>query len=215
MSIQNRSRKWLLGLCASAVAVSLYTPKLYAGSDPHVGDVMMFGGNFCPRGWAEANGALLAISQFDALFSLYGTFYGGDGRTTFALPDLRGRAAMNRGSGPGLTPRQIGQKIGSQQFSVNGAQLGGHTHGATTTSTLHASSQAGEDSEPVGKVLADDGGDDIYNNETPDRTLNSAAVSSSTTVGAEGGNSISINSQQPHLGVRFCVALVGVYPSRN
>ncbi|MEE4207100.1 MAG: tail fiber protein [Erythrobacter sp.] len=82
--------------------------------EPFLGEIMMFGGNFCPRGWAKAEGQLLAISTNQALFSLYGTMYGGDGRTTFALPDLRGRAPVGQGQGPGLTRRAIGSKIGRE-----------------------------------------------------------------------------------------------------
>ena len=81
--------------------------------EPFIGQIIMFGGNFAPRGWAYCDGTLLPISQYSALFSILGTIYGGDGRTTFALPDLRGRVAMHPGSGPGLTPRSLGEKGGS------------------------------------------------------------------------------------------------------
>ncbi|NNE20986.1 MAG: phage tail protein [Rhizobiales bacterium] len=88
-------------------------------AEPFVGQIMMTGTNFCPRGWAEANGQLLAVPQNDALFSLFGTMYGGDGRTTFGLPDLRGRVAISKGDGPGLTPRRQGSRGGLEQVTAS------------------------------------------------------------------------------------------------
>ena len=89
-----------------------------ARAEPFLGQIMMTASNFCPRGWIEANGQLVAISQNTALFSLYGTMYGGDGRTTFGLPDLRGRVPIHKGTGPGLTPRQQGSKGGAEQVTA-------------------------------------------------------------------------------------------------
>ncbi len=96
--------------------------------DPFIGEIIMFGGNFAPRSWAFCDGQLLAISQYNALFSLFGTIYGGDGRTTFGLPDLRGRIPVHQGSGPGLTPRQIGTRSGSEQVTLTPQDLPSHTH---------------------------------------------------------------------------------------
>lgn len=97
-------------------------------ADPLLGEIMLFAGNFAPRGWALCNGQLLAISQNQALFSILGTTYGGDGRTTFALPDLRGRLPMHAGSGPGLTPRRLGEMGGAETRTLNINQLPAHTH---------------------------------------------------------------------------------------
>jgi len=99
-----------------------------SGIEPFIGEIAMFGGNFAPRGWAYCNGQLLAISNNDALFSLLGTIYGGDGRTTFALPDLRGRVPMHWGNGPGLSDYRIGQKSGSETTTLNVLQLPAHNH---------------------------------------------------------------------------------------
>ena len=96
--------------------------------------IWMFGGNFAPRGWAFCDGTLLPISQNSALFSLLGTTYGGDGRTTFGLPEMRGRVPMHAGNGPGLSPRQIGQRSGQEAVNLTGAQLGAHTHPAYNSS---------------------------------------------------------------------------------
>ena len=99
-------------------------------SEPFIGEIRIFGFNFAPRGWALCDGQLLPISQNSALFSLLGTIYGGDGRTTFALPDLRGRAALHEGTGPGLSPRQLGQRSGSETNTLTVNQLPPHTHQA-------------------------------------------------------------------------------------
>jgi microcystin-dependent protein len=96
--------------------------------DPFVGTIGIFGFNFAPRGWAQCNGQLLSIAQYSALFSLIGTYYGGDGRTTFALPDLRGRVPVNYGQGPGLSSYQIGQRGGAEQVSITIPNLPAHSH---------------------------------------------------------------------------------------
>ena len=97
-------------------------------AQPYIGEIRMFGGNFAPLGWAFCDGQLLAIAQNDALFSLIGTTYGGDGQSTFALPDLRGRIPIHQGQGPLLTPRQIGETGGSETVTLTPAQLPTHTH---------------------------------------------------------------------------------------
>jgi microcystin-dependent protein len=202
-------------MCTLAMCSALNTTPAAADSEPFIGDIMLFAGNFCPRGWANAEGQLLAVAQNDALFSLYGTMYGGDGRTTFGLPDLRGRIPVGDGSGPGLSDRPIGEKSGDERFIMNASTLGAHTHSAQTSSTLHASSAAGNSPEPDGKVLANDGGDDVYlSGEIPDVTMASDAANSTTTV-ASTGQSALIEAQQAYIGIRYCVALFGDYPSRN
>ena len=108
----------------------------------------MFAGNFAPRGHAFCDGQLLQINQNDALFSLFGTIYGGDGRTTFGVPDLRGRIPIHNGSGPGLTPRNIGAKSGSETQNLTGDQIPAHNH------ILTASTQAADDTNPAGNVTA-------------------------------------------------------------
>src|SRR5262245_26202423 len=99
-------------------------------SDPFIAEIKMFGGNFAPLGWATCDGQLLPISQYTALFSLLGTTYGGDGVTNFALPDLRGRVPMHPGQGPGLSPRTLGEKAGTETVTLTTAQLPAHNHAA-------------------------------------------------------------------------------------
>ena len=170
--------------------------------EPFLGQITAFGFNFPPRGWAQCDGQLLPISQYSALFSLLGTFYGGDGRTTFALPDLRGRAALHLGQGPGLSARNIGEKSGTETNTLNVNQLPSHTHtfappsssgpGTTDVATLNYPAQAEEDNY----------------DDTSDATMGSGATGST-------GNSQSVNNMQPYLVVNFCIALTGVFPSRN
>jgi len=110
-------------------------------SEPFVGEIRMFAGNFAPRGWAFCDGQLLAVSQNDALFSLLGTIYGGDGRTTFGLPDMRGRTPLHAGQGPGLSNRRLGAKAGAENVTLTVNQLPSHRHDWQATTAL-ASSQS-------------------------------------------------------------------------
>ena len=119
-------------------------------SEPYVGEIRMFAGNFAPRGWAFCDGQLLAVSQNDALFSLFGTIYGGDGRTTFGLPDLRGRIPLHQGHGPGLSERRLGSKGGGENETLTINQMPSHTH------IFSATTLPGEpDGSPGERTLAD------------------------------------------------------------
>lgn len=162
----------------------------------------MFAGNFAPQGWAYCDGQLLAVSQNDALFSLLGTVYGGDGRTTFGLPDLRGRLPIHHGSGPGLTPRNLGSKSGSETATVTTPQLPSHDHG------LMASTAPGSASDPAGSVPAESPSVSLYIEEAPTVPMNAAAVT------ITGGGQSHANIQ-PFLCIHFIIALFGVYPSRS
>ncbi len=173
--------------------------------NPFIGELMLVGFNFCPRGWADADGQILSISQNTALFSLYGTIYGGDGRTTFALPDLRGRSVIHTGTGPSLSPFPIGQKGGAETVTLNASQSPPHTHPAT----LHAQSAADADA-PAGNVPAPSE-NDIYSSAAPDVTMRAGAV----TVENNTGGGQPFNIRDPFLTMRWCVALTGIYPSRN
>lgn len=172
-------------------------------SEPFVGEIRMFAGNFAPRGWAFCDGQLLAVSQNDALFSLYGTIYGGDGRTTFGLPDLRGRVPIHAGTGPGLSPRRLGSKAGEEQVTLTVNQLPSHTHPFT------GSTDNGLDSNPQGNFLASSTVLQPYSeSEALDTSMASAAITSV-------GGSRSHTNLQPFLCVHFIVALFGIYPSRH
>lgn len=168
----------------------------------------MFGGNFAPRGWAFCDGQLLAISQNDALFSLLGIIYGGDGRTTFGLPDLRGRAPMHYGSGPGLTPRSLGKKGGAEQVTLTANQMPAHSHALFG---LQATGNPADTSDPTGNSLAMA---NIYRAENPNVDMSAGSVSVTGTPGNTGGGQVHEN-MAPFTAVHFIIALVGIYPSRT
>lgn len=172
---------------------------------------MMVGFNFAPRGWALCDGQLLPISQNAALFSLLGTTYGGDGRTTFGLPDLRGRAAIHQGSGPGLTPRPMGQKSGAEHVALNASTM--PVHGHTAQGQLKASTDAAAASEPAGKVLATATRGSIY--ADPANLTDMASSSVSVTVNDNAGGGQPHENMQPYQVVNFVIALVGLYPTRD
>jgi microcystin-dependent protein len=171
-------------------------------AEPLLGSLMLFAGNFAPRGWAFCNGQLLPISQNSALFSLLGTQYGGDGRTTFALPDLRGRVPIGPGQGAGLSNYQVGQKTGFEETTLTAANLPSHTH------TLNASSSPGTSSSPNGNLPAVNRDGILHYGSSADVTMSSASV-------ANTGGGQPINNVQPVLGIHYCIALQGIYPSRS
>lgn len=168
-------------------------------SEPFIGQIQAFGFNFAPRGWAQCNGQILSIAQNTALFSLLGTTYGGNGQTTFALPDLRGRVSMNQGQGPGLANYTIGQVAGEESVTLNTQQMPLHGH------ALNASTATKVGSDPSGNIL---GGAAIYIAGSPD------AVMSQTSIGPNGGSQPHDN-MQPYLVLNWCIALEGIFPSRN
>ena len=174
-------------------------------SDQFVGEIRLFAGTFAPLGWAFCDGQLLAIAQNDALFSLFGTTYGGDGRTTFGLPDLRGRVPIHQGSGPGLTPRAMGSKAGAEAVVLTASQMGGHTH------KWEATSAAAAERTPVNNAMAETSAADIYSQSDPPQ---SPATMSPAMVGDAGGGRPHQNVQ-PYQCINYIVSLYGVYPSRN
>ena len=171
--------------------------------DPFLGQILLFAGNFAPRGWALCEGQLLPINQYQALFSILGTTYGGDGRTSFALPDLRGRAPLSQGNGAGLPSYNLGQRGGNATTTLTTAnlpqapiQISGSDDDATT-------------SEPNGSTLyALAGGDKkIYND-----TNSGASLKNGSIIGAA---NLAFSNQAPYLALNYIVALQGVFPSRN
>ena len=173
-------------------------------SEPFVAEIRIFAGNFAPRGWAFCNGQLLPISQNTALFSLIGTTYGGDGRSTTALPNLKGRAPMHPGRGPGLTSRRLGQRGGVEMVTLSEAQMPSHTHSlraANTPATVNAPNNT--------TALARSANGFAYKqNVAANATLNTDALLSS-------GGSQPHNNMSPFLVMNFIIALVGLYPSRS
>lgn len=175
-------------------------------SEPFVGEIRMFAGNFAPRGWAYCDGQLLAVSQNDALFSLLGTIYGGDGRTTFGLPDLRGRIPLHAGTGPGLSPRRLGAKFGIEEETVTVNQLPSHTHPLTATTS------PAQEGQPQDSLLAQSSIDAyITDDVVPPPNLQNMSSQALTSV----GGSQSHTNLMPYLCVHFIIALFGIYPSRH
>jgi microcystin-dependent protein len=174
-------------------------------SDPFIGEIRMFAGNFAPRSWALCDGQLLAVSQNDALFSLLGTAYGGDGRTTFGLPDMRGRIPVHQGQGPGLTDRRIGSRFGSEQETLVAGQLPSHNH------AFQASSDTAISGYPQQVVVAETDTDNTYNADAT--AAGGENFDSSAITNAGGGQAH--NNIMPFQCVNFIIALFGIYPSRT
>ena len=192
-------------------------------SEPFLGEIIMFGGTFAPRGWAFCNGQLLAISSNSALFAILGTTYGGDGRTTFGLPNLQGRVAMHPGTGPGLTTRRLGQTGGVENVTLTTQEIPSHTHTPTVNTTGAVTAKAvnagGNQISPSGNTWADSGSNDRdYHTGTPDVDMNAAAINNTlnttVTIGNTGGSQQHTNVQ-PFQCVNFIIALQGIFPSRN
>jgi microcystin-dependent protein len=177
--------------------------------EPFVGQIQSFGFNFAPRGWAFCNGQLLAISSNTALFSLLGTYYGGNGVSTFALPDLRGRVPIHQGQGPGLQNYSIGTQGGFETVTLNGLQMPSHNHLATAT--IRANSQPGDEDSPEGNYLAAHAGDENYSAAANSNMASNAAT---VTIQNNGGNQPHSN-MAPYLVINWCIALFGIYPSRS
>ncbi|MGK7909047.1 MAG: phage tail protein [Synechococcus sp.] len=177
-------------------------------ADPFIGEIRIFAGNFAPRDWAFCDGSLLQVDQNTALFSILGTTYGGNGRTTFGLPDLQGRVPMHAGTGPGLTQRRLGEKGGAETQAFTDAQMPSHTHAevavpqnrrtssGTTTPTNHA----------LGLI---DDSQDIYGDP------NNLVAMASASIASTGGGSESRSNMQPFLAVNYVIALTGTYPQRG
>jgi microcystin-dependent protein len=170
-------------------------------ADPFVGEIRAFPFGFAPRGWAPCDGQLVSISQNMALFSLLGTTYGGNGTTTFALPDLRSRVSNHRGQGPGLGNLSMGQRGGNEAHRLTVAELPSHNH------DVHASKRAADTNVPTNAAPAAGGTYDTRPIATADQ------VAMVPTFNA--GSSAAHNNRQPFLGVQFCIALEGVFPPRN
>ena len=175
-------------------------------SEPFTAEIRIFAGNFAPRSWAFCDGQLMPISQYTALFSLVGTTYGGDGRTTFGIPNLQGRAPMHPGRGPGLTARRLGQREGVETVQLVESQIPQHTH--TSIVTVE---NGGTSITPEGLYSGESSGDNIYQEEANSSNLVQMKPDSLAHVG--GGQPH--NNIQPYLAMNFIIALNGIYPERS
>ena len=171
-------------------------------SEPFLAEIGMVGFNFAPRGWSFCDGQLLPINQNQSLYSLLGTTYGGDGRTTFALPDLRGRTPIHVGASNGGESHPQGQKGGAETHTLTAAEMPQHNHFQVATA------QSANQSTPGGNLLAATTGN-IYGAKTAvASTLNTGSI-------AHAGGGQAHDNMQPYLAVNFCIALQGLFPSRN
>ncbi|WP_275315184.1 phage tail protein [Tenacibaculum bernardetii] len=186
-------------------------------------EVKIFAGNFAPRGWAFCDGQLLSIAQNQALFSLLGTTYGGDGRTSFGLPDLRGRVAIGPRSGPGLSDYGLGQKGGTQSNFLNSTQLPSHNHlviiNNNGTVSIPVNTEAGNEDEanPGAGVLANTGADNFSSEATATAQYSGSpiAIQGITASTANTGANQPIENRQPYLAINYIIATQGLFPSRN
>ena len=171
-------------------------------SEPFLAEVRLVGFNFAPRGWAFCDGQVLPINQNQSLYSLLGTTYGGDGRTSFALPDMRGRCAVHRGDNGGLDVA-LGQKGGQETHTLTSAEMPSHNHSEHAAST---DASAGSD-DPAGGVLANNGANN-FSSGNPNASLGSVTI-------ANAGGGQAHENMQPFLALNYCIALRGLFPSRN
>ncbi len=176
-------------------------------NEPYMGAVFLFAGNFAPRGYAFCQGQLMSIAQNSALFSILGTTFGGDGQQTFGLPDLRGRAPIGAGQGPGLNPVQLGDIAGNSNVAILTSNLPPHNH------LINVNTNLGSQSTPANNypaVVSADGSTGIgaYETSATGNTLNPQAVTVT-------GSGVPINVQNPYLGLNYIIATEGIYPSRN
>ena len=174
-------------------------------SEPFIAEIRIVPYNFAPRGWAFCNGQIMSIAQNTALFSLLGTTYGGNGTTNFALPNLQDRAPLHWGTGPGLSPRTLGETGGSAAVTLIGSQLPAHTHSmlADPTGGGLASPAGNTWGQPAARTPAP-----LYRNGSPNTAMSAAALGST-------GGSQPHNNWSPFTALSFVIALQGIYPARN
>lgn len=194
-------KKTLLAAMLLVASVSMR-----AQQEGMLGEIRMFAGNYAPSGWAFCDGQLLAIAQNQALFSILGTTYGGDGRTTFGLPDLRGRVAIHPGNGPGLSSYSLGEKGGVETVTLTVNNLPAHSHTATVTNPVNDDEATSDD--PTGKYPAVSG-ENMYHESS-----NAEGAVPNVTVNNTGGGQ-AFDKRQPFATVHYIICIEGVFPSRN
>ena len=220
-----------LGMAATTVfalaagAVGAPSTAMACTANPYIGTVCTISFGFCPRQYAEAAGQLLPINQNTSLFSLIGCTYGGDCRTSFALPDLRGRMPVGIGRGPGLSNYSLGQPGGVEHVTQNVQHLAPHTHSVssvpiTATATLHGTTADADQTSPAGALPATTRTAVYHQPSASAQTVVMADTAVTVTGTASGDTSFTgggqqIENRQPFLGMRYCIALQGLYPPRN
>ena len=196
-------KKSLLLITLLFVLISSYAlPQSASAQEPFIGEIRLFAGNFAPRGWAFCNGQLVPISEYPALYSILGTFYGGDGRATFALPDLRGRVPISAGQGPGLTNRRLGQRGGQENVTLGVAQMPAHTHQAV------ASNNPADAVSPAGNVWGATSRTRLYSPAGSPANMAPGAISQT-------GANAAHENMPPFVTLHYIIAIQGLYPSPN
>ena len=192
------------------LSTSLVMTSEVKAQQPYIGEIRIFAGNFAPAGWALCAGQLLAISENDALFSLLGTTYGGDGQSTFGIPDLRGRLVIHAGQGPGLSNYIQGEMGGQESKTLTNNNIPSHTHSASVA--LGVSNQVGNTSNPTNAILANTG---AFDKEYTDGAASGALKTQNVTMGESNGGNQAIDIRQPFNTVNYIISLYGVFPSPN
>jgi len=178
--------------------------------DGTIGEIRLFAANFAPKYWGYCDGSLLAIRSNTALFAILGTTYGGDGKTTFGLPNLMGRSAVGAGQGPGLSYYNLGESAGANTVTLNMTNLPAHTHVATGSIVIPAFSEEGDSGSPSNNVLASK--PSMYSSQGSDSTTKPIPLS--LQIGTAGGNTpLSIN--QPSIGINYIICMMGIFPQRS
>lgn len=177
-----------------------------------IGEVRLFAGNFAPKNWAYCQGQILSIASNTALFSILGTTYGGNGQTTFGLPDLQGRVCIGAGQGPGLTNRPLGQKSGTLTETLTVAQIPAHTHIGTGSFSPFVFVGSGDESNPNAEFNSTSFVGDIYNTGPANAVMGPSPVNAALT---NTGGSQSHNNEQPFLGMNYVICMYGIFPSRG
>lgn len=210
-----KAKRFTLALLATAAA-SGYSAPAQAQAEPFLGQLMLFGGNFCPRGWSTTNGQLLSIAQNTALFSILGTTYGGDGRVTFGLPDLRGRVPLSQGQGPGLSNYVEGQTAGSETTTLTIINMPAHNHSVSVQSLIKfAAGQTADSASASRNSFAATAASNIYYTGDPTNNFMDANNVQSTVTQSTVGSNQPFSTMQPYQVLQWCIALSGIFPSRN
>jgi len=178
--------------------------------DGTIGEIRLFATSFAPRNWSYCDGSIIQIRSNTALFAILGTTYGGDGQTTFALPDLKGRVALGNGQGPGLSSYTLGQKSGANSVTLTTAQIPPHTHISSATIAIPAYSDEGDVNTPAGNVLAAKSG--MFSNAGVDTALKPAPYSVAVSVT---GNNQPLQLSQPSIGMNYIICMFGDFPPRS
>lgn len=176
----------------------------------YIGEIRLFGGNFAPLGWAFCDGTLYSIAEYTTVYSILGTTFGGDGRVTFAVPDLRGRIAVGTGQGAGLSPIDLGETGGTETVTMTSAQMPAHTHTAAATIAFPCFSDEGNTGSPAGNILA--GSEAAYSTQAPDTFIAPATTTGSI---SSVGSNVPFSIVQPVLATNYIICLEGYYPPRQ